>query len=102
MCFKWFKDVVAMTAHAESQSKRCNLRFSQHYRPFIDQLTAGVVDAVGVHEDSTVKYEVSKDATDGMNMVQDKVQQAMIDYRTKALEDQATYWDNRPISAQEW
>ncbi|KAL2760447.1 hypothetical protein ACRALDRAFT_2024427 [Sodiomyces alcalophilus JCM 7366] len=102
MCYKWFKDVAAMTAHAESQSKRCSIRFSEHYRPFIDQLTAGVVDAVGLHEDNTVKYEVSKDATSVLYQVQDKTQKLMIDYQAKALEDLQTYWVDRPITDEEW
>ncbi|KAG7106127.1 hypothetical protein HYQ44_014423 [Verticillium longisporum] len=44
-CLRFFVGVTAMTQHAESQSTRCNIRTSAKYRPFLAQLTAGVMDA---------------------------------------------------------
>ncbi|EAQ90644.1 hypothetical protein CHGG_02579 [Chaetomium globosum CBS 148.51] len=57
-CFKWFNSMTAITAHAESQSARCDLRWTNGYRELIDQMTAGIVDTAGKHEDGTVKYTV--------------------------------------------
>lgn len=61
-CFKWFNSMAAITAHAESQSVRCDLRSTDGHRPLIDQLTAGIIDTAGKHEDGTVKYTVPDSA----------------------------------------
>ncbi|KAK4032937.1 hypothetical protein C8A01DRAFT_20065 [Parachaetomium inaequale] len=57
-CCKWFDSMAAMTAHAESQSVRCDLRETNGYRQYLDQLTAGMLDTAGKHGDGTKKYTV--------------------------------------------
>ena len=54
--------MAAITAHAESQSVRCDLRSTDNYRHLIDQMTAGIIDTAGKHEDGTVKYTVPDSA----------------------------------------
>ena len=61
-CQKWFDSTAALTQHAESEGVRCNIRETESYRVFLDQLTAGMVDTKEKHEDGTLKYEVSKEA----------------------------------------
>ena len=50
--------MAAMTAHAESQSVRCDLRETNGYRQYLDQLTAGMLDTASKHGDGTKKYAV--------------------------------------------
>ncbi|KAK3299246.1 uncharacterized protein B0H64DRAFT_317249 [Chaetomium fimeti] len=57
-CFKWFNTMAAITAHAESQSVRCDLHRTDGYRQLLDQMTAGMIDTAGKHEDGTLKYTV--------------------------------------------
>jgi hypothetical protein len=54
--------MAAITAHAESQSARCDLRSTDGHRELIDQMTAGIIDTAGKHEDGTVKYAVPDSA----------------------------------------
>ncbi|KAK4250215.1 hypothetical protein C7999DRAFT_11965 [Corynascus novoguineensis] len=57
-CCNWFNSMAAMTAHAESQSVRCDLRGTNGYRYFLDQLTAGLMDTAGKHVDGINVYMV--------------------------------------------
>ncbi|KAH6845417.1 hypothetical protein B0I37DRAFT_380069 [Chaetomium sp. MPI-CAGE-AT-0009] len=61
-CFKWFNTMAAITAHAESQTARCDLRSTNGYRQLLDQVTAGMIDTAGKHDDGTVKYTVPDSA----------------------------------------
>lgn len=61
-CLRFFVDVTALASHVESQGRRCQIRMSESFRTFVDQLTAGVVDAVGVQEDGTTRFEISNEA----------------------------------------
>ncbi len=61
-CCKWFDTMAALTAHAESQSVRCNLRETDGYRQFLDQVTAGMLDTTDRHDDGTKKYAVPDEA----------------------------------------
>ncbi|KAL2133106.1 hypothetical protein VTI74DRAFT_2908 [Chaetomium olivicolor] len=61
-CCKWFDSVAAITQHAESQSVHCNLRNTEGYRQFLDQLTAGIVDTTEKNEDGMPVYTVPKEA----------------------------------------
>ncbi|KAL1882991.1 hypothetical protein VTK73DRAFT_513 [Phialemonium thermophilum] len=63
-CYRWFNSVAALTQHCESQGVRCNIRASDNFRPFLDQLTAGIADVRGVHDkDGTNRYVVPKDVS---------------------------------------
>ncbi|KAK4103860.1 hypothetical protein N658DRAFT_465540 [Parathielavia hyrcaniae] len=61
-CCKWFDSMAAITPHAESQGVRCNLRETNGYRQFLDQLTAGLVDTTEKNDDDTEKYKVPDEA----------------------------------------
>jgi hypothetical protein len=54
--------MAAITAHAESQGVRCNLRETNGYRQFLDQLTTGIVDTTARNDDGTERYEVPDEA----------------------------------------
>lgn len=57
-CCNWFDSMAAMTAHAESQSVRCDLRETNGYRYLLDQLTASLMDTAGKRVDVTNIYTV--------------------------------------------
>ncbi|KAK4238498.1 hypothetical protein C8A03DRAFT_43772 [Achaetomium macrosporum] len=61
-CCRWFESMAAITQHAESQGVRCNIRETDGYRQFLDQLTAGIVDTTEKNEDGTEKYTVPEEA----------------------------------------
>ncbi|KAI8298265.1 DNA polymerase alpha primase associated subunit [Colletotrichum sp. SAR11_240] len=61
-CLRWFKDASSLTAHSESETNRCQIRYSENYRVYLDQLTGGMADVVGKNEDNTIRYEVSTEA----------------------------------------
>lgn len=63
-CLKYFKSTAALTQHAESQGRKCAIRDTTEYRPFVDQLTGGIADLEGVHEDMTNRYVVTRWAVD--------------------------------------
>lgn len=58
-CLKYFKSTAALTQHAESQGRRCVIRDTSEYRPFVDQLTGGIADLQGVYDDMTNRYVVT-------------------------------------------
>jgi hypothetical protein len=64
--------MAAITAHAESQGVRCNLRETNGYRQFLDQLTAGMVDTTTKNDDGTERYEVPDEARVRFGMSQSK------------------------------
>ncbi|KAF4988602.1 hypothetical protein FDECE_14980 [Fusarium decemcellulare] len=60
-CLRTFNSLVAITQHAESNGSRCKIRETDAYTPYLDQLTAGMVDiAIDNNDDGTVKYQISK------------------------------------------
>ncbi|AEO62590.1 uncharacterized protein THITE_2020276, partial [Thermothielavioides terrestris NRRL 8126] len=61
-CCRWFGSAAAITQHAESQGVRCDIRETNGYRQFLDQLTAGIVDTTEKNEDGTEKYTVPEEA----------------------------------------
>ncbi|KAK3940720.1 hypothetical protein QBC46DRAFT_260245 [Diplogelasinospora grovesii] len=63
-CMKWFDGMAALAQHTESEATKCFMRHTEGYRPFIDQLTAGVVDVVDddKNDDGSLKYTVPKEA----------------------------------------
>lgn len=59
-CHKEFHSFQAVTAHSESASQRCHIRYTEGYRAYMDQLTSGIVDIQAkAHEDGTHKYETT-------------------------------------------
>ncbi len=63
-CLGHFGGTTALTNHVESQGSKCRMNETVHYRTFIDQLTAGIVDVQGHHRDTTVRYVVNEKAGD--------------------------------------
>ncbi|KAK0635360.1 hypothetical protein B0T17DRAFT_39101 [Bombardia bombarda] len=62
-CKKWFNDMSGLMQHAESQGVRCKIQTTTEYRPFLSQLTAGVIDTVDSPNGSgPVVYTVPEDA----------------------------------------
>lgn len=62
-CFKKFYSLTAVAAHAESSSQRCNIRESDAYGAYVDQLTAGLVDvSLERYDDGTNQYVTTKSA----------------------------------------
>lgn len=55
-CLRIYNSATALVQHAESQAVKCNIRDSAKYRQAVDQITGGLIDAVGRHEDDTIKY----------------------------------------------
>ncbi|PHH88602.1 hypothetical protein CDD83_7329 [Cordyceps sp. RAO-2017] len=56
-CNRAFKSLKAIVSHAEQSSARCQVRESDNYVAFMDQLTAGVVDVSETpHDDGTIRY----------------------------------------------
>ncbi|KAH8429479.1 putative C2H2 finger domain protein [Aspergillus melleus] len=59
-CRRRFKTTAALIAHCESASTRCDINDGEKYGQVIDELTGGVIQAVGTLTDGTVKYEAGK------------------------------------------
>ncbi|KAI9734440.1 MAG: hypothetical protein M1818_006828 [Claussenomyces sp. TS43310] len=55
-CLRHFSTATALVQHAESQAKKCRIRETDQYRQAVDQITGGLVDTSGRHEDDTVRY----------------------------------------------
>lgn len=64
--------MAALVTHASSQSVRCNIRHTDGYRQFLDQLTAGIVDTTETHGDGTAKYAVPEEARKTFGTLQGK------------------------------
>ncbi|KAF5674203.1 hypothetical protein FHETE_3036 [Fusarium heterosporum] len=61
-CLNTFGSLLSITQHAESSGNRCRIRETDAYKPYMNQLLAGMVDvAEEGHEDGTPKFEMSKD-----------------------------------------
>ncbi|PHH60307.1 hypothetical protein CDD81_1862 [Ophiocordyceps australis] len=62
-CGTIFKLLAAIASHAEgAASSRCRIRDNYYYGAFIDQLTGGLVEVDGYHDDGTTKYIISREA----------------------------------------
>ena len=61
-CFGWFTSLNALTQHIESPTTRCHFRETDEYVPFINILSAGVVDVQGHNADMTLAYSVQPTA----------------------------------------
>lgn len=59
-CFRKFKSTAALIAHCEASKTRCSVNETVLYGQIIDELSGGVIQTNGYHEDGTVKYEAGK------------------------------------------
>lgn len=102
-CLRWFDSMAALTQHSESQAERCNVRDTEEFRQFLDQMTAGVVDTVDHHEDGTNKYTVPAEAQklfggqDRSKQLREQAHRAAQDQVKREVEKKKTYWDNHEV-----
>jgi hypothetical protein len=61
-CLAKFASTMALVAHCESPSKRCNIRNSANYNQILREITGGLIGAEGHHIDGSVRY-VANDIT---------------------------------------
>ncbi|KAL4889522.1 hypothetical protein BDV59DRAFT_210311 [Aspergillus ambiguus] len=59
-CHRIFKSTAALVAHLETGSARCDMSSGDYYAQLMDELTGGLVQVAGYHEDGTVKYEAGQ------------------------------------------
>jgi hypothetical protein len=55
-CFSKFSSTMALVAHCEAPSKRCNIRNSANYNQVLREITGGLIGAEGHHIDGSVRY----------------------------------------------
>lgn len=99
-CLKYFKSTAALTQHTESQGRRCVIRDTTEYRPFVDQLTGGIADLEGVHDDMTNRYIVTKWAIDlyGDPDNQERAMRALEQQKMREIgEKEGDYWAGKTI-----
>lgn len=61
-CLSKFASTMALVAHCESPSKRCNIRNTANYNQVLREITGGLIGTEGHHIDGSVKY-VANDIT---------------------------------------
>ena len=94
-CLRFFDDMTALLNHAESQGRKCGLRFSDNYRQFLSNVTGGLLDlAPQSHQDGTVKYVVPGVAQEAF------AQKPGLGVRNKEnikeeIQRQKTFWDDK-------
>jgi hypothetical protein len=88
-----------LTQHTEAEGGKCRVQKASEFRPFTDQLTGGIVDNVGYHEDLTQKYVVPEDAAlkfrlgkNPLQILKEKAEEDMM----KREEAKKTYFDRHP------
>lgn len=60
-CLKNFDSLVALCAHMEAPSRKCNIRHSVNYNQVLREISAGLVGTGGHHADGSVKYIMPTD-----------------------------------------
>ncbi len=55
-CLSKFASTMALVAHCESPSKRCNIRNTANYNQVLREITGGLIGAEGHHIDGSVRY----------------------------------------------
>lgn len=55
-CLSKFASTMALVAHCESPSKRCNIRNTANYNQLLREITGGLIGAEGHHIDGSVRY----------------------------------------------
>ena len=100
---KVLQSTAALTQHAESQGRRCVIRDTSEYRPFVDQLTDGIADLEGVHDDMTNRYAVTDVAIRryGDEDSQERAMWALEQQKRREIgeKEEAGYWTGKTI---EW
>lgn len=99
MCLKSFKTAYSLTMHVEAEGSKCQIRQSESFRPFTDQLTGGVVDVVGIHDDETRKYTISEGIADNWGTgktPETHVRQALEREQVRTREAMDTHFDRNP------
>lgn len=91
-CMRNFNSTAALTQHSESQGRRCEIRNTTEFKEFFGQLTAGIADVVGHHEDQTNKYVVTDEAVykygdSAMKIIEDQ-------YKREVEEKSGGYFDS--------
>jgi hypothetical protein len=56
LCLRKFPSTMALVAHCESPSKRCNIRNTANYNQILREITGGLLGAEGHHIDGSVRY----------------------------------------------
>ncbi|KAI5461617.1 hypothetical protein BGZ63DRAFT_357049 [Mariannaea sp. PMI_226] len=91
-CQRTFGSLTAVTMHAESSTVRCQIRETDDYNAYLDQLTAGIVNvAHGRHEDGTPKYETTEMARNAFGRRTGTVP------GTNEWTEKKEYWDGKEI-----
>ncbi|RBR23054.1 uncharacterized protein FIESC28_04049 [Fusarium coffeatum] len=63
-CLNTFNSLTAIVQHAESNGVKCKIREMDNFRPYLDQLLAGLVDVkTEKNKDGTLQFVVAKDFT---------------------------------------
>ncbi|SPN98968.1 uncharacterized protein DNG_02007 [Cephalotrichum gorgonifer] len=100
-CLRKFKTTTALTQHAESQGRRCDIRNTTEFRPFIDQLTSGIADVEGVFEDQTNRYVVTEEALYryGDEEIRGRAIKALEEHQRREIgEKEGEYWVGKEIA----
>ncbi|ODM19497.1 hypothetical protein SI65_04481 [Aspergillus cristatus] len=69
-CLKIFKSAAALVAHCESPSVHCSINEQDVYGQFMDEVSGGLIQAVGYNDDGTIKYEAGKLDTNNTRQVE--------------------------------
>lgn len=59
-CQRIFNSMSALVAHCETGSRRCDINTSDLFGQIMDEMTGGVVQVAGYHEDGSLKYEAGE------------------------------------------
>lgn len=55
-CSKLFNNLTAISSHVEASSVNCRIRETDGFNAYLDQLTAGIVDAGTRDKHGTIQY----------------------------------------------
>lgn len=55
-CLRKFGSTMALVAHCEAPSKKCNVRKSANYNHILREITGGLIGTQGYHIDGSVRY----------------------------------------------
>ncbi|KAI9758628.1 MAG: hypothetical protein M4579_002939 [Chaenotheca gracillima] len=56
-CLKLFRTTSALVQHCESPSTRCRIRYTDDFNIALDNLTGGMLEADGYHDDGSIKLK---------------------------------------------
>jgi hypothetical protein len=98
-CLNSFGTASALTAHSEAEASKCKVQRATDYRPYTDQLTGGMVDLEGKHDDDTNRYKVSQNFVEkfsgkNANPVE-QVRKRLAEEEEKRKKEREAYWQGR-------